>query len=935
MDCEEGQEACSLYVAYGRGCMGMFEDSEENVIRREDTLKVFQDWLEASDDRQPPVLFFYDQAGEDQRRGGIGKSWLLRQCAQMLATAADRAVVRVDFFSIRDRSGIEIARRILAALQHLFPAWQPTAFERMVGEMEQRARGTDPESERYLRHALRPALLEDLDALQELAGERRRRLIVFCDTYERVQLHPAQVSLAAEYLFPDLYDRPWIGFVIAGRDKPDEELFNWRGRAVHAVPVGPFSKAEMLLYIQKYLEVPALLPRLVAYADVLFERTGNGRPILVGLMTDMFNRRIVGLEELLRIQQARFEEALVLYLDRLDGPVTWAVLFMAHIYHRFRPEILDVLFRQHHLWPDSSLPTEARIEAIWTQLQSLSSVRSATSGEEIVLHDEMRRLVREWNLREGKLGESILRELSKTMIGYYDQLLASPAPLPLAQAYRVERLYHQCYLDRDQGFQSFLQEIQPALRQQQTIYARSLVQEMEEYRGRLAPEQLFQLDMQDAKLLQNEEHADRALLIYQRLNELGEDALRDEQRASLFFEWGICLTTVSHFAQAIYRLTNALEIYDGLGNESRSALISVRLGFAYRRQGDLNAAVRCYQQSLQMYRAQENPVGYADSLNALGEVCLWQGEYDRALLFCGSALQRRQELLRQGEATWRGIAYVQSNLGKIYAALQQREQADIYFHRAYRTYQAEAYQEGIAVSFYYFGLLALSQGKFAEACTRFEEACLRAGSSYPDIEIMSQCRWGLACALQRKTSEALQLLQQASTHAAALNDFYQQALALLYLGAVLLSEFPFERTLPVLAQEREDQRERGAVGPGAEIEAHKALEEAERLARTYRYDQVLGWLMKVRGNRYLRVRNYGQAFLCYVDYVYAMAKYNQGEYALARRYTVMEAWMSLPREYKRAIYEQIKDDWYLRDLPEDVHALMRQDLERAQAFVDF
>jgi tetratricopeptide (TPR) repeat protein len=915
--------------------MGMFEDSEENVVRREDTLKIFQDWLQSSDSRQPPVLFFYDQPAEDKRKGGIGKSWLLRQCAQMLADSPDIAVVRVDFFSIRDRSGIELARRILAALQQVFPGWQPTAFERTVAEMEHKARGSEPDTERYLRHALRPALLEDLDALQELTGERRKRLIVFCDTYERVQLHPAQVSLAAEYLFPDLYDRPWIGFVIAGRDKPDEGLVNWRRRAVRAVPVGPFTREEMLLYIQKYLDAPALLPRLVAQADVLFERTGGGRPILVGLMTDMLNRRIVDLEELLRIPQARFEEALVLYLDRLDGPVTWAVLFMAHVYHRFRPDMLDVLFSQHHLWPIPSLPAEVRINAVWAQLQTLSSVRSAASGEEIVLHDEMRRLVREWNLREGKLDESILRELSKTMIGYYDQLLASPIELPLAQAYRVERLYHQCYLNRDEGFQHFLQEARPALRWQQNIYARSLIQEMEEYRGRFSPEQLFQLDMLDAKLLQNEEHPDKALLIYQKLNELAEDALSDEGRASLFFEWGICLTTVSHFAQAIYRLTNALEIYDGLGNESRSALISVRLGFAYRRQGDLNAAVRCYQQSLHMYHAQENPVGYADSLNALGEVCLWQGEYDRALLFCASALQRRQELLAQGEATRRGLAFVQSNLGKVYAALQQKEQADIYFRRAYRTYQAEAYQEGIAVSCYYFGLLALEQGKFDEACARFEEACLRAGPSYPDIEIMSVCRCGLARALQRQTQEALRLLQEASTRAAALNDFYQQALALLYLGAVLLHEFPFERTLPVLAQEREDQEGRGAVGPGAEIEAQKALEEAERLARTYRYDQVLGWLMKVRGNRYLRVRNYGQAFLCYVDYVYAMAKYNQGEYALARRYAVMEAWMSLPREYKRAMYEQIKDDWYLRDLPEDVHALMRQDLERAQAFVDF
>lgn len=935
MDCEEVSEACSMSLSYGRGFMGMFEDSEENVVRREDTLKVFQRWLSATDAQEPPILFFYDQPAEDGRKGGIGKSWLLHQCRQLLADLPDIVVVTVDFFSIRDRSGIEIARRVLAALQRLFPDWQPIAFKRAVADIEHRIRQGEQDAERYLRHALRPALIEDLDALQSLAGERRKRLIIFCDTYERVQMHPAQVSLAAEYLFPDLYDRPWIGFVIAGRDKPDEGLFNWRGRAVHTVPVGPFTQEEMVLYIQKYLEIPTLLPRIVDHADVLVKRTGGGRPILVGLMTDMLNRRIVNLEELLRVQQPQFEEDLVLYLDRLDSHVTYAVLFMAHVYHRMRRDILDTLFSQHNMWLNPSTPAEARIDAVWTQLQQLSSVRRSATGDEIVLHDEMRRLVREWNLRKQKLDESILQELSKTMIGYYTQLLVSPPQIPLAQAYRVERLYHQCYLDQNEGFQSFLQEVRPALRQQQNTYARSLIQEMDEFRERLSPEQVFQLDMQDAKLLQNEEHAEKALLIYERLNELGEDVLHDEQRASLFFEWGICLTTLSRFAQAIYRLTNALEIYDSPGNESRSALISVRLGFAYRRQGDLNAAVRCYQQSLHIHRVQENPLGYADSLNALGEVCLLQGDYDRALLICASALQRYHDLFARGKTTRRGIAFVQSNLGKIYFALQQRTQAHLYFHRAYRTYQSEAYQEGIAISAYYSGLLALEQGQAETACLQFEQACTRAGSSYPDIAIMSLCRWGAACALQKRPEEAVRLLREASARAKVLNDFYQQTLALLYLGAVLLREFPFERTSPALALEEEDTKERESVTADAETEAQKALEEAERLAITYRYDQLLGWLMKVRGNRYLRAGNYTQAFLCYVDYVAAMARYNQQEYAIARRYTVMEAWMALPQEHKRALYDQLKDNWYLRDLPEDVHALMRQDLERVQAFVDF
>ena len=67
------------------------------------------------------------------------------------------------------------------------------------------------------------------------------------------------------------------------------------------LPLGPFSLEEMVDYIN--VNKRSILATQVADSDemkALYERT-EGRPILIGLVTDIVNNRVLTLEELLHV----------------------------------------------------------------------------------------------------------------------------------------------------------------------------------------------------------------------------------------------------------------------------------------------------------------------------------------------------------------------------------------------------------------------------------------------------------------------------------------------------------------------------------------------------------------------------------------------------------------------------------------------------------
>ena len=72
---------------------------------------------------------------EQNKKGGIGKTWLLRKCQDI--TRQERpelAIASLDFFNVGDRNGVVVAERIVEALRAAFQDWVPGSFLEAIAE---------------------------------------------------------------------------------------------------------------------------------------------------------------------------------------------------------------------------------------------------------------------------------------------------------------------------------------------------------------------------------------------------------------------------------------------------------------------------------------------------------------------------------------------------------------------------------------------------------------------------------------------------------------------------------------------------------------------------------------------------------------------------------------------------------------------------------
>ena len=277
------------------------QQGTEHFIGRSRELEIYQRWL--NDPSQPWILSFYDQS---QKKGGIGKTWLLRQCISVTKeTRPDVTVVMIDFFNVLDRGNVTIAQRVAEEFQKTYFDWSATTFWTKYQDFQRMLEkgGADVAD---LRGQMFDALRVDLQHLEARLEQTERKLILFFDTYELVESDPVIAVLAAGHPFPETYQFKQIGVVIAGRNPLDWNHPNWRGREreVLSVPMNPFSREEMVEYIDsRSFSSLELDERNVA---AIYERT-EGRPILIGLVVDMLNYQIMKQEDLLSVSLARFE----------------------------------------------------------------------------------------------------------------------------------------------------------------------------------------------------------------------------------------------------------------------------------------------------------------------------------------------------------------------------------------------------------------------------------------------------------------------------------------------------------------------------------------------------------------------------------------------------------------------------------------------------
>lgn len=858
----------------------------ENFIGHEHELQQFKEWFADTDPTSPWILFFHDALKDPQQKGGVGKTWLLRKCASLVQTKT--AVAMVDFFSVADRNGLAVTQHIVQSLHNMYPFWSPKAYLETLAEYQQAVH--EHKQTAGLDTKLRESLVEDLQTLEQQLERTDKYLLICFDTFELIEEQPLIAVLGFVHTFPDRYHFEHIGVVIAGRNAPDWTHPNWRGREseVRCVPIEPFNLEETVQFIQSNSTTSTSIDVASEQARAIYLRT-QGRPILVGLVTDVLNYHVTTLHELAHTQPDSFEAYLVSQINNLDRPINWIILFMAHIYHRFNPAILHWIFRRS--LDIQNLVSDVDMEKLSERLLDLSFVRRSGSGSEdtnVALHDEMRRLVNKYNWpAQEETSKRYRRALSLGAIDYYEHELRLKPQESLQQVYIVEMLYHQLYVDIHAGFASFEKHMAQAIGQWQNAFARSLLQEAQKFQDQFTGTQCDTLLRDEAALLRREENYTDALKLYQQLETQANPDWLKLHQGNLLYEQGICYQGLSNFTEATDYYSRSLDIMRTEGTSeslSRIGNILSRLGTIHKRLGNLQEADRYYQESIASYKQRGDERGKAEVLTNLGTLYRLQGKLDDALRYTMVALRIRRDLYAASTiASEVGVGTTLSAIGVIYFKYSDFVSAQRYFQEAYDIYVRNRYRTGISEIATRFGQVAMERHDLENAVQWFDDAYKTAVGVDAETEINSLNKRGWAQVLQGQLNEATLDLTKAIARAREVQDYYQLVESLIDLAITF---------------HRQNQLK----------EAEDLLQEADTIASSFKYYYLLSLAQLARAENAYRVEAYQEAFHHYEQFCYYAALYNPLEHERAVRRTINDL-LAIPQRNIPAILESMLADW--------------------------
>lgn len=858
---------------------------KNRFIGREQEIARFRDWLD--DASTPPILYFHDATDDPEGKGGIGKTYLLRYCADLALQRQDVAVVTADFFHVGDRDSVFLAETILNGLQRLFPDWTPEAFQSVLSRWRAETLSAD-EGTLQLQRLLTSELARDLQRL-EIPVPAPKTLLVFLDTFEMIEHNPDLVVLRPGQTFPDTYHIPCIRFVIAGRNRLDPAHRNWQGREreVADIPLEPFDRREMMEYMEA--EVITRIPTEEQQITILYEHTA-GRPILIGLTTDVLNHRILTLEALLSVQRPAFEQYLVEQINYLENPLNWVILSMAHVSHRFHLSMLEHILKHVEL---TEAVQEISQEVLSATLPQLSFVRQVGTGQGFVLHDETQRLVTRYCWPKHDTDGRVRKAISRCMIEYYEKELLNPRNDQESQATTIELLYHTLYVDLDGGLIYFKERIGGAMQLWQLNFARLLFLEVQKFRPAMSLAQQNVLQLQEARLLRTEENP-ASIRTIEALGKQADPAWMELNRTDFLFEAGRCYFEQGLLKDARLYFMQALETAQE--NERLKAFILSFLGGTSRKQGQFAEAVHFFEQSTAILKNLGIIFSYANGLNMIGTILSQQGKYEEAMLCCKIALQIRRELFADKQASEIPIGHSLVSLGVTYLRDGNIIEAERFFKQAFEIYTRTNHRVGIATLYNHFGNVGLRRGNIEEAQSWFLKGEQASASISTEQYIICSNKLGRVRLEQGRIQEAVVYLQRAITVARAFPNYFQLTKSLIDLARV------FRR-----------MEKNG--------EAEALLREAEEIAEREFYPGLYASIDLIRAEKALQRGDNREAFRSFEFYCYHAALRPRSEYNIAVRRT-FDALLTIPMAEQSAMIEQLIQSWTARGLGESYPELI-------------
>lgn len=820
-------------------------------VGRREEIALFENWL--ADDHSPAsVLYLHDEAEEPEKKGGVGKTWLLKEFARRARESRpDLVIVNIDFFNVVDRDRVVIATRIVHVLSEAFPDWAPEAFSKaLAGNVT-----SDFSSEKYSdvrsRDGLFNALALDLQTLEKNLASTGTYLLLFFDTFEAIEDNPVIAVLGGNRTFPDMYASRRIKAVVAGRNALNWSHPNWvrRESEVRDVALAPFDPQEMLDYIDARLLSEQTFAQ--KEAQDLYKLT-FGRPILIGLVTDVLNHRIMSLEQLLAVPHEQFEERLVAQINRLEDPLNWVILFMGHVYHRFTMETLSWIIQKTHIKDTENINYAQLIQ----QLPNLSFVRRSGAGEHFVLHDEMRRLVTRYCWEVQDRNRSIRKEISHCIVDYCDQQLDDQKVSDAEnQLYTVMKLYHLLFSDVNEGHKYFRVVLyEAASRQLRSAFARSLMQETRPFTAEFSARQISEQVYAGALVLWSEGNPKSALAEHERLKQESSAEWYAEQEEEILIARGRCYLDLSQLAEASECFTRALM----LGNEARRAFLLDLLGFVHRRRGELDRAKQYYNEGKEAARVSGNNVQYANTLNNLSNVLRLQGQIEEALRICKFALKLRRKLVQERKASGKAVALSLNTLGLIYIDSENYGLAEQALKEAVEISIHVKDVRNIGMGKVRLGRIYLARGELEQAKMLLEEAERLSMDLYPEVLIASLNRQARVYLRQENWQKAQALFQRALEAADQARDYYQRVECLIDYAIVL---------------EHMNYKEK----------AQQMWRDVQSIAERENYHYLQYRAERARGDIFMNASEYVTAFQYYARSCQFAVKHNQLSYNNAVR----------------------------------------------------
>ncbi|GCE31403.1 hypothetical protein KDA_68870 [Dictyobacter alpinus] len=863
----------------------MHKAQETNsFIGRSTELEALIHWLEDPASRR--ILYVHDAAKEAEKKGGLGKTYLLRRFAQLVQQKhPEIAVVMIDFFNVGDRDRLFLAEKIIAGLQVLYPDWSPDAFEAAIqryrNESSQNPARTYIEgSGTKIRDATYAALQQDLQQLNQDLAQVKKTLLILFDTFETIEQSPDVAVLGRSQVFPDTYRLSQIRNLIAGRNSLDWSSPNWIGREkeVQILELDPFNQKEMIEYLDE--KSIYTLVENSDQANALYERT-EGRPIIIGLTIDVLNHRILTLDELLAISRTDFEKSLVPQINKLEEPINWVILFMAHVYHRFNISVLDWIL--HNVPQDEPLKIIGHDE-LNAALPGLSFVRKPGSGDDFVLHDEMRRLVNKYCWEQLDPDQRYRKEISASMISYYDSQIKQPQSEQQRQSYIIERLYHLLFIDQERGLHYFLEQFEEAMEIFKPAFMHLMLQEIEKFQPHFSLAQKNTIQLRNIRLLRGEENPTPALKILQQLREDVDPEWYEENKFVVVREEGRCYLQQSRLkeAQECYQLCLEIERTQD-GDPSRLAGILTNLGLIARRRGQFAEALEFYEQSIEIYKKLGLRDNYATILNNMAVVYRRQGKLEEALRRCKIAWRIRVELAETQQISETDVALSLHNMGQIYLDAGKTIEAEKSFYMASDIMERNNDKSKLALIYNRFGQVQLNKGDTEGAKLWFTRGKASAREVDTEQYINSLNKLGRISLQKGHLSEARASFEEAIELARKVPDYFQQTESL-----IDISETLEQMQLPDMAEEY--------------------LRQAQEIATHQDYVDMLGVIEQKYGLKYYELGKYAQAFQHLIKYCDNASQYNTSLFNTAIQ-QIVDVILELPKDKVLPIITDMISYW--------------------------